>query len=373
MEHPLSQKRPRILVLYNQTEESEALPVAHPRPEELRALSAALRDDGWDVSLLNTQDDVDRIGHAVVVFRPTILFNLVDHFYGDNTQHAAVASLLDLFGYQYTGSDPLCLATCQERVRTRLLLADGGVPVPGFAVVRDVNAIPETDHLQAPLIVSQAFDDIYFDEGSRRPLSSREELEAHVSELATEFELPLLIEELREGRAISAVVIGHRALEVLPLVEQEWDPESEAEVTVLAQLDYDTAGLLRLFARRAFRILGCRDFARIDFLLDEAGEAWCIDVRSVADLFAPGGVFRVAAEHSDYGYESILTQIARSAHKRVPVVEPAEAAAAAESAPPADGETPVESGSGADGEGDAGDSEVAGDESENEPEAKAGE
>jgi D-alanine-D-alanine ligase len=324
MERPHAQSRPVVLVLWNQTEESEAAKAAHPEPEDLSALAAALHDDGFDVRLVNAEDDVDRIGHAVVVHRPRFVFNLVDHFYGDETQHAAIASLLDLFGYQYTGAEPLCLATCRDRARTRLQLRDAGVMVPGFAVVRDVNAIPDTDSLRFPLMVTHALDDVYHLKSARRLLESREQVEQWVTDYFTEVEPPLLIEEHRAGRVVAAIAIGHRALEILPLVELAWDEEAREDRWQLAQLDVETAGRLRAQARTAFRVMGCRDVARLDFVVDAEGETFLTDVRPAVDHFAAAGAFRIAADHSDYAFEGVIAQIARSALRRVPVLETSE-------------------------------------------------
>ena len=45
-------------------------------------------------------------------------------------------------------------------------------------------------------------------------------------------------------------------------------------------------GRHRLLARRAFRACGCRDVARVDFVLTETGRLCCTDVRPVIDVFS---------------------------------------------------------------------------------------
>jgi D-alanine-D-alanine ligase len=321
-----SKKPPQLLILWNRTDDSDLAPVARPSPKQLDGLRNALTGAGFAAAVVNAEDDVDRIGDAVVVHRPTFVFNLVDHFFGDNTQHAAVAHLLDLFGYQYTGSDALCLASCQDRVHTRLLLADAGVPVPDFAVVRDINAIPDSSKLSPPLIVTQALDDIYHDDAMRPLLDSRDEVEKQTSDLYAEFALPLLIEEYIPGRRVAAIVVGNRVLEVLPLTEIVKSEETGWEEAVLAQLEVDVAGRVRQLARSAYRILGCRDYARIDFVVADDGAVFCTDVRPVMDVLAEAAPFRVSAEHSYYGYPDALVHIARLALARVPALALASAA-----------------------------------------------
>lgn len=276
-------------------------------------LEQALGAAGYDVVSANIDDDPDRVGDAVVVHRPSIVFHLFDQVYGDDTQHGALLSMLDLYGYVYTGCDAVTLATCQDRVRSRVLLAEAGVSVPGFVVIRDLNAIPDTDDLRYPLLVTQALDDVYH-EGHDSQVDSREELEARVRELAAGFELPFLVEEHLAGRHLHAVLVGNRALEVLPLVEA-----TDSGLT-LAQLEADTAGTVRQLARRAFRVLGCRDVAQVDFVLGDDGAPRVIDVRPQIDYFGQAP-FRVAAEASEHGLHGALALVLRTAHLRLPPAE----------------------------------------------------
>lgn len=323
--------KPGVLLLWNQSADSASAPGMAISGKALERMRSALSAAGFTVADANADDDTDRIGYAVVVERPTFVFNLIDHFYGDNTQHPAVGGLLDLFGYQYTGSDPLCLSTCVDRSRVRLMLSNGDVPVPGFAVVRDVNAIPATDELTPPFIVSQALDDIYFETQARAELDTREELEERTRELAAEFDMPLLIEEYLAGTRISAVALGNRVLEVLPLCELYRD-DSGADVAILAQLDVEVADRVRALTRRAFRVMGCRDVAQFDFVVNEDGDVLCTDVRPSLDVLPESAVFSVAADNTELGYDGALAAIARAAYERVPINERPQPAAPAEPA-----------------------------------------
>ena len=287
--------------------------------QQADAVVSALREHGMVATSVDLEDDIDRVIDAIVLERPTVIFNLVDQYDGDGTQHAAIASLLDLLGMPYTGSEPLALASCQDRARTRLVLDDAGVPVPGYAIVRDVNALPDTSRLRAPLIVTQAFDDLYDDEGALRPIDDREELATRVYDLAREYDLPLFIEEYVGGRRLHAIVTGSRVLDVLPLCESEADEDDELTVS-LSQLDSDTADRVRALARRAFRATGCRDLAQIDFHLGD-DELVVTDVRPTVDL-GEGSPFAVAADACEGGFSAVVHELARQAIRRARALDP---------------------------------------------------
>lgn len=316
-------------------------------PADVSAVAEALGRGGFRVSVINMEDDVDRILSAIVVEKPALVFNMVREVYGDTTQNAQVAALLDLLGIPYTGSDPLTLTTTQNRARAHLVLTDAGVPLPRFGVVRDVNAIPDTAEFAYPLIVTQTYDDIYKDEGIESPIEDRNELVTRVIELNKEFDLPLLVEEYIAHRRVHATVLGNRVLEILPLTEaQLWEAREDDEEAAgcarggvrIAQLSQELADRIRQLARRAFRALECRDLAQIDFHLDDEENPYVVDVRPIPD-FDLGRPFQVAAECSEQGFDERVAQVAQITAKRAGVRMPPppgkEAAAQASEPPPA--------------------------------------
>lgn len=336
----------KILVLHN----GIGRDVAHaerPAPERhsdfdpeidlahLRGLVDGLNQGGFEVAVVDAEDDTQRITHAVVVEQPSLVF-LVDHFHGDALRHPNVASLLELHGLTYTGSDPLCLSTCRDRVRTYLLLSDAEVPVPGHAVVRDINAIPDTDELAAPLLVSHALDDVIDEPEQRQLARSRAEVEDRAHALVAGVGLPLLIEEFIEGRRIQAIVLGNRVLEVLPLTERLTDAGGRLGPAAIAQLEMDTADSIRALAQRAFRVMGCRDCAQVEFALDRDGRPHVIHVHALFDMF-PDSPFVAGARASELGFAGAVAHLAEIALDRVepqPEPEPAPPPFAAPEAEP---------------------------------------
>ncbi|HTE52490.1 MAG TPA: hypothetical protein VK698_16675 [Kofleriaceae bacterium] len=331
----------KLLVLHNRAGRGagssdpapEAVPADHAALDHLRSLADGLGESGFEVALVDAEDDNQRITHAVVVEQPALVF-LLDHFEGEALRHPSVASLLDLRGLTYTGSDPLCLSTCRDRVRTHLMLSDAEVPVPPYAVVRDINAIPDTAAIEPPMLVSHAIDHGFDDPDARALAHTRAEVEERASALAAGPGLPILIERFIDGRRVQAVVLGNRVLEVLPLSERAPGLDGRLGPARIAQLDVDTADAIRALAQRAFRVMGCRDCAQIDFALDGDGRPYVLDVRPVFDMF-PDSPFVVGAGASELGVTGAVAHLADIALERV------ESAAPPASTEP-DGSSPVE-------------------------------
>jgi D-alanine-D-alanine ligase len=335
--------RLRVLVLWNRTaeeaEEAEEAtgppespdsswpPAAHVLPPAVRAVLDVLRARGFDAVHVNAEDDIDRIAAAVVIERPALIFNLVDDFYGDGALLGALAAYLELLDVPFVGADPACLLTCQDRVQVRLVLRDAGVPVPRFQTVRDVELVASIEDLRPPLIVTQALDDVYHDEGLERPLYHRSQVVERVAALAGEYEPPFLIEEYLPQRRLHALVLGHGPLDVLPLLEAAGasepsrhvagpgEGEPEAEPWVLAELDPDASAQVGDLARRSYRALGCRDVACIDIYLDADDRPHVVDVRPVVD-FDPDGPLYAAAERSERGFAGVVVELVQRAAQR---------------------------------------------------------
>lgn len=308
--------QPSALILFNRPEEN-SIRTFTIDDESLALLRSILEHSGYACYSANIDDDVDRIHDAVVVHQPTVIINLVEHMFGDTSRAGSVMAMLDLFGYIYTGAPPTTIATVQNRALMHVVLHEAGLPVTPFALVRDLNAIPDLSDVPTPHIVTQAFDDIY-DEDEERPLiHSADETIHQCEELAVDYDLPYLIEHYLPGKRVQACVIGNRVLEVLPLTERELGAEF-GDVS-MAQLPANTAGRIRDLAQRTFRAAGLRDVGRIDFGLSAKGEPYIVDARAQVDLLGP--TFRRAAEQSELGLEGALMRVVHLCHERLPASE----------------------------------------------------
>ena len=57
-------------------------------------------------------------------------------------REAHVPAICEFFGVPYSGSDPLTLATCLDKARTKEVLAYHGVPTAAFALIESADDMP---------------------------------------------------------------------------------------------------------------------------------------------------------------------------------------------------------------------------------------
>jgi D-alanine-D-alanine ligase len=150
-----------------------------------------------------------------------------------------------------------------------------------------------------PVIVKPSDQDasVGIDQGS--VVSSPKQLEQRVKYLLDEYKAPVLVEEFIPGREFNVGLVENPELRVLPLEEiafvrdepgswpivtydAKWKPgsaddratPSKTSATVSPRLK----SRLERLAKQAFRVLGCRDYARVDFRVKAPAKPYILEV-----------------------------------------------------------------------------------------------
>lgn len=348
-------RKPRALVLWNQVGEDEYVALAEQGPvalswnpehtaaevgtvqDEIDAIVEACRKSGYVARETNIADNFQLLEEAVRSFKPDVIVNLVEFFNDENAQEAYIAGLFDLWKIPYTGSPPLTLLTCQRKFRTKVLLEAQGVPTPAYTIFYEPVAEPVS--LPYPLIVKPAREDASGGIDADSVVHDHEALAARVKLVLEEHQQPALVERFIDGREIHVAIMGNSPPEVLPMLEFEfeekdeddprpqiltyeakWDPTSPdfyaSDVQVPPRkLTRKLGNRIREAALAAYRITGCRDYARVDFRVDNEGEPYILEVNPNPDL-ATGTGFCLCAEKSGRTFEQIIGELLAMAMAR---------------------------------------------------------
>jgi D-alanine-D-alanine ligase len=277
----------------------------------------ALRAEGFDVAAF--EGDRTMIAALARYLLPDartsgpggIVLNLATGVQGEGRFLHAPA-MLEMLGLAYTGPDPLGHARLSDRVAMMTFLARAQVPVPRQILADEGN---ETPAVKLPVIVRPRCEP----DAPRQVVSSRRALRTVVRRIRRKYRQAAVVEQPVGGRKICVALIGNDDLETLPLVEIL----SGGRKVCPAELDRASADRIRSLARAAFRALGCRDYARVDFRLPESGGPVVVDVRW-ADLFAGGGAFLKAADAAGYGLGGVLKRIVAAAASRYRTAPPSD-------------------------------------------------
>jgi D-alanine-D-alanine ligase len=232
--------------------------------------------------------------------------------HGRHGEDGAIQGALELLGIPYTGSGVMASAIGMDKWRTKLLWRAVGLPVPDFALIGEASDFPAVEaRLGLPLFVKPAC------EGSSIgvvKVSAPGGLRAAYAE-AARYGSPVLAERGIVAGEYTVAILGDEALPIIHIVPATDFYDYEAKYLrddTRYQCPCELPGArereLRRQALEAFRVLGCRGWGRVDFLMDEAGDAYFLEVNTSPGMTGHSLV-PMAARAVGVSYEQLVARV----------------------------------------------------------------
>lgn len=196
-----------------------------------------------------------------------------------------IQALLDMSGIPYVGSGHLAAASCTDKSHTHMVLDDYGVATAAWKLItqRDLNRIDVcceeiASELGFPVVVKPANSSC---SAGTTVANDPDELNAAIK-IAFSNDNKVLAEKYVKSRKLEVAVFGYESPfasnvgEILS-VGRVYDPtevkkSSGDDLKVPAELPDELSAEIRDTAVKAFRALGCKGLARVDFLLTDEGD-----------------------------------------------------------------------------------------------------
>jgi len=297
--------------------------------EEYDHVVNALAAEGFHARSWNIRDDLKTLTRLLSRNPPDVVFNLVEHFKEASLLEAAVAGLYELHGVPYTGATPFALGLCVRKGLTKQVLLANGVPTPRFKLLNQP-VFPKRHGLRYPLIVKPAREDASSGVDKDSVVFDYDALQARLAVLAGGFSPPYLVEEFVAGSELHVSILGNEAAAVvLPIIEfdfselpddypkiisydAKWNPLEEVYHRVHsvcpAKISRRVQRAVEEICLKAYRITGCRDYARMDLRLDGKGRPFVLEVNPNPDL-TEGVSFMESAEKAGLSFSRTLRMI----------------------------------------------------------------
>ncbi len=258
--------------------------------------------------------------------RPGLVFNLSYGIQG-RARYTHIPGILEMLGIPYVGSGPETHAVALDKVLTKMVLLQKGLPTPKFTVLETPDFdLPLGEGLDYPLIIKPKDEAVSF---GLKIVRSDDELQEGVRAIYDMFKAPTLVEEYIEGCEINVGLLGNDPVEAFPPVEiifetgeriYTYEDKVKTSGRTLkkicpAPLEPELTEKLQSLALQAFKALGCFDSARVDFRLDAHGNPYILEVNSMASL-GPGGSYVFAAEKVGLDYSALANRLIEIASLR---------------------------------------------------------
>lgn len=324
----------KIAVVYNRDSQAVINLFGVPNRERyglktIRKVREALRAGGHQVKVFEGDkhlvENLEEFMPAVIAGeRPGLVFNLSYGIQG-RARYTHVPAMLEMLGIPYVGSSPETHAIALDKVVTKMILIQRGLPTPRFAVLDEPHSELSED-LKYPLIVKPKDEAVSF---GLRIVGNEQELREGVTAIYEKFKAPTLVEEYIDGREINVALLGNDPVEALPPVEltftegpaiytyEDKTHRSKREIVPVcpAALTREETERVQSLAIDTFKALGCFDSARVDFRRDKKGNFFILEVNSMASL-GPGGSFVFAASKIGIDYNALANRFVEIAGKR---------------------------------------------------------
>ena len=231
--------------------------------------------------------------------------------HGEDGENGKVQAAFDLLGIKYTGSGYLGSAIAMNKHISKQLFMQNKILTPKDDIFNENDMRLNIDIIEFPCVVKPCSG------GSSIGVSivnTKEEIEDAIKK-ASAYEDDILVEEYIKGREFSVGVLGEDVLPIIEIIPKhgfyDYANKYQKDFTIEicpADLDADTAKRMQDTALHVFSVLNLDVYARIDFLLDENNNIYCLEANTLPGM-TPTSLLPQEAAAFGIEYVSLCEQI----------------------------------------------------------------
>ncbi|MFC1568781.1 D-alanine--D-alanine ligase [bacterium] len=275
---------------------------------------------------------------------PDLVVNMAEGLTGD-FRESYIPMLCERLGLPYTGSDPLTLGICLNKMRTKEILGFNQIPTPAFQVFYP-DALIETNHLIYPVIVKPVAEGSSKGVDNESVVNNPDIARKVITQKLRTYQQPVIVETFLTGAEFTVALWGNgEDVEVLPIVEISfndlpegalpmysyeakwiWDvPEKPLQIFQCpASIDNHLKVRIESLVKRTYHVLGIRDWCRIDIRLDSDGIPNVLELNPLPGILPnpeDNSCFPKAARTAGYSYHEMIGKLISIACHRVGLTE----------------------------------------------------
>ncbi|MBC7349367.1 MAG: ATP-grasp domain-containing protein [Candidatus Aminicenantes bacterium] len=312
------------------------------RPEKVSEDSVArvaevvcesLNQAGVEASLVPLQRSMFTFLRRLKELNVEVVINLCEGFFGNPQWEANVAAVMEMLNIPFTGNGSRTLALCQDKHQAKAILSSFNLPVAPSQLITSAEEMVE---LKFPVIVKPNSEDASVGVHPESVVHDSEALAARVEKIVKTYNQPAIVEKYIEGREFNVAVMEDGEPQALPIseidfskmpegyphicsYEAKWYPDHilyKASPPICpARINKELSQTLQEIAVTAFKVMGCRDYARVDFRMNQQGEVFILEVNPNPDISLDAGYVR-ALKAAGIEYAEFWKLLINNARKR---------------------------------------------------------
>ncbi len=266
------------------------------------------------------------------------VFNFAEGIEG-RSRESQIPIFCEMLKIPYLGPDPLTSGIILNKARTKEILGYYNIPTPRFQIMKNEN---ENLLLEFPVLVKAIAEGSSKGLNNKNLVNNENELRNVVRRIIKRYKQEAIVEEFLDGEEFTVSIIGNENPIILPIVEirfhhlpdhlnnfdsyeAKWiydNPKNNKEADPLicpAEIDRDLEEKIKEVSLKTFRVLDCKDWARIDIRLDKN------KIPNVLEVNTPVGLIKDPKENSrmpraaytlGWSYEKLVGEILNAGLKR---------------------------------------------------------
>lgn len=323
-----------------QRSKSDSIPVDFfaegDSPETINAVMEAIRSAGHEVIGIEGDDDALK---NLAEIQPDLVFNIVEGLFGD-FRESFIPLVCERLGIPYTGSDPLTLALCLNKARTKQILNYYSIPTPKFRMFYSIQDIDLWD-FDFPAIIKPVAEGSSKGVFNDSVVDDADQARRQIEQCFEKYNEPVMIEQFLDGDEFTVAIWGNWPdVEVLPIIAIKYDdlpagarpiysyeakwvwdtPEKPLEIFQCpAKLTHLQRRNIEAIARDAYRAMNIKDWCRIDIRMDSQGIPHILELNPLPGILPnpeENSCFPKAARTKGYSYEAMINKVIEFARKR---------------------------------------------------------
>jgi D-alanine-D-alanine ligase len=304
---------------------------------EVAAVEKALKQMGVESESIGLSS-LPHLMQVLPRYKGAFAINLVEGFPKNPHDMVYVPTICDAHDVHVTGCDTRCMTLAQDKWITKAILREAGIHTPAGILV-DPGETADCSRMEpGKYIVKPASTDASegIDSKSVVTVPGSAVLRA-VARVHRRFGQAAIVEQMIGGQELNVSLLEIKGqVRVVAVAEidfsafprgrarivdykAKWVPESfqfnNTPRILPAVITDRQRARIEDVALRAWHILGCRDYARIDSRLDKTGEPVLIEVNPNPDI-SPGDGFAAGVEHAGFTYEAFVETVLENAYHR---------------------------------------------------------
>ena len=324
----------RIALILNTRHAESEFEVEYDPPHTIELIKHGILATGHEYIFIEADEN---FVENLKALKPDLVFNRAEGLRGDSRE-SHVPAILEMLGIPYVGSNVLTTAIGLNKAWAKKVLLYHGISTPKFYVCKSDQ---EAERIRGgfPYILKPNEEGSSMGITEENLVHDKTQLRTRLKQMIEEHQQPILIEQFIQGREFSTGLLGRPGQnpEVLSILEIDFSkfPEvggvfGQRAKTVLDSLDHyicpaqipkNLRKLLERISIDVWYALDVKDFARIDFRMNEKEKLFFLEINPLPGMDFDTeendlSFYPYMAMKSGYTYDELIRRLLESACAR---------------------------------------------------------